>query len=348
MQGHAGPTAGKVACWANPGKATQPTRGSRPPGCARKAGSPSAPSRRTGTASTGRRLVLPGVHVAAEDHREVVAVRRRRGPAAALLIPHLVYIILAYLHKHSCLWRIGRSSAITVRCPWAIGTHPPPTCRVSTGESPSSAAVSSGPSSPASSPPPSGSSSASASSTPSTRTRPAAPVSATTPTSCRSSTTVGVAARNACVVVDDEHPVMSYLCSTCYAVNKKARNILDVPDYRAETNEVLAQIGREYDDRVASHRAAQAHPGHPVGRPRQHPRARSAGVSTASRSPRTPPATTARSSRTRRSATTRTSWCRRSCSRRPESITTGAYNEKQTHCGAGFRNVSSTRRSRSR
>ena len=43
-------------------------------------------------------------------------------------------------------------------------------------------------------------------------------------------TTVGIAARNACVVVDDEHPVMSYLCSTCYAINKKARNILDVPE----------------------------------------------------------------------------------------------------------------------
>jgi hypothetical protein len=47
-------------------------------------------------------------------------------------------------------------------------------------------------------------------------------------------TTVGIAARNACVAVDDEHPVMSYLCSTCYAINKKARNILDVPEYRAE------------------------------------------------------------------------------------------------------------------
>ena len=86
-------------------------------------------------------------------------------------------------------------------------------------------------------------------------------------------TTVGIAARNACVVVDDEHPVMSYLCSTCYAINKKARNILDVPGYRAETNEVLGQIGREYDDRVAVHRAAQAHPRDPVGRPRQRPRA---------------------------------------------------------------------------
>ena len=44
---------------------------------------------------------------------------------------------------------------------------------------------------------------------------------------------------------------MSYLCSTCYAVNKKARNILDVPEYRRETNAVLGKIGREYDDAVA-------------------------------------------------------------------------------------------------
>jgi len=64
-------------------------------------------------------------------------------------------------------------------------------------------------------------------------------------------TTVGIAARNACVAVDDKHPVMSYLCSTCYAINKKARNILDVPEYRDETNAVLAKIGREYDDRIA-------------------------------------------------------------------------------------------------
>ena len=64
-------------------------------------------------------------------------------------------------------------------------------------------------------------------------------------------TTVGIAARNACVAVDDGHPVMSYLCSTCYAVNKKARNILDVPEYRAETNDVLSKIGRCYDDHVA-------------------------------------------------------------------------------------------------
>jgi len=64
-------------------------------------------------------------------------------------------------------------------------------------------------------------------------------------------TTVGLAARNACVAVDDGHPVMSYLCSTCYAINKKARNILDVDEHRTQTNDVLQKIGRQYDDRVA-------------------------------------------------------------------------------------------------
>jgi hypothetical protein len=125
-------------------------------------------------------------------------------------------------------------------------------------------------------------------------------------------TTVGIAARNACVVVDDEHPVMSYLCSTCYAINKKARNILDVPGYRAETNEVL---GRS----AASTTTASPAPSststrsRSCGAPTPASPSSSAGASTASRWPRTPPATTARSSPTRRWATTRTSWCRRSC-----------------------------------
>ena len=64
-------------------------------------------------------------------------------------------------------------------------------------------------------------------------------------------TSVALAARNACVAVEDGHPVMSYLCSTCYAINKKARNILSVPEYRAEANRTLAKIGREYTDSVA-------------------------------------------------------------------------------------------------
>ena len=65
-------------------------------------------------------------------------------------------------------------------------------------------------------------------------------------------TSVALAARNACVAVDSGHPVMSYLCSTCYAINKKARNILAVPEYRADTNRVLAGLGREYTDDVAA------------------------------------------------------------------------------------------------
>lgn len=64
-------------------------------------------------------------------------------------------------------------------------------------------------------------------------------------------TTVGIAARNACVAVDDDHPIISYLCSTCYAINKKAHSILDVPEYRAQTNDVLARIDRCYDDATA-------------------------------------------------------------------------------------------------
>ena len=64
-------------------------------------------------------------------------------------------------------------------------------------------------------------------------------------------TTVAVAARNACVAVAAEHPVMAYMCSTCFAVNKKAGHILGVPEYRAQANGVLAHIGRVYDDHVA-------------------------------------------------------------------------------------------------
>lgn len=64
-------------------------------------------------------------------------------------------------------------------------------------------------------------------------------------------TSVALAARNACVAVDDGHPVMSYLCSTCYAINKKARNILSVDGYRAAANRALARVGREYTDAVA-------------------------------------------------------------------------------------------------
>lgn len=149
-------------------------------------------------------------------------------------------------------------------------------------------------------------------------------------------TTVGIAARNACVCVDDGHPVMSYLCSTCYAINKKAHTILDVPEYRAETNEVLARIGREYDDRVAG----EVRHKHVLdvlwGAHAEIPglvRRRLDGVKVA-----THPAC---------------HYCKVFPDETlgdhedfmvPEemlapagAVATGAYNEKQTHCGAGFR-----------
>lgn len=64
-------------------------------------------------------------------------------------------------------------------------------------------------------------------------------------------TTVAVAARNASVAVEAEHPVMAYMCSTCYAVNKKAAHILEVPACRESANRALHRIGRTYDDVVA-------------------------------------------------------------------------------------------------
>ncbi|HEY4976530.1 MAG TPA: heterodisulfide reductase-related iron-sulfur binding cluster, partial [Gaiellaceae bacterium] len=64
-------------------------------------------------------------------------------------------------------------------------------------------------------------------------------------------TTMTVSARNSCVAVEADHPIQSYLCSTCYAINKKSRNVLEVPEYRKQANEVLAKIGREYNDEVA-------------------------------------------------------------------------------------------------
>lgn len=64
-------------------------------------------------------------------------------------------------------------------------------------------------------------------------------------------TTAAIAARNSCVAVEAGHPIQSYLCSTCYAINKKARNVLEVPEYRKGVNDVLAEIGREYNDEVA-------------------------------------------------------------------------------------------------
>ena len=84
-------------------------------------------------------------------------------------------------------------------------------------------------------------------------------------------TTVALAARNACVAVEDGHPVMSYLCSTCYAINKKAQHILGVEAYRADANRALAKVGREYDATVNEHHPPQPHPRDPLERPQQHP-----------------------------------------------------------------------------
>ena len=81
-------------------------------------------------------------------------------------------------------------------------------------------------------------------------------------------TTAAMAARNACVAVDDGHPVMSYLCSTCYAINKKAHKVLEVPKHREATNRVLAEIDRAYDDRVAGRHRSPPHPRDPLERAR--------------------------------------------------------------------------------
>jgi len=65
-------------------------------------------------------------------------------------------------------------------------------------------------------------------------------------------TSVALAARNACVAVDSGHPVMSYLCSTCYAINKKARNILAVPSTAPTPIACSPSSDREYTDDVAA------------------------------------------------------------------------------------------------
>jgi len=149
-------------------------------------------------------------------------------------------------------------------------------------------------------------------------------------------TTCAVSARNSCVAVAADHPIQSYLCSTCYAINKKSRNVLDVPEYRRATNEVLSAIGREYDDEVAD--AIQHRHTLEILWSRHHSipgliKRRLDGVKVA-----THPA------------------CHY-CKVFPDEVTgdsenfmipedllepagvikTGSYNEKTTHCGAGFR-----------
>ncbi len=89
-------------------------------------------------------------------------------------------------------------------------------------------------------------------------------------------TTAAMSARNSCVAVEAGHPIQSYLCSTCYAINKKARNVLEVPEYRRATNEVLATIGREYDDDVAGADPPHAHARDPLEPPSVDPRSHQA------------------------------------------------------------------------
>lgn len=64
-------------------------------------------------------------------------------------------------------------------------------------------------------------------------------------------TTLTVAARNACVAVEAGHPTMAYLCSTCYAINKKSHHVLEDREQRRAVNAHLEKIGRRYDDAVA-------------------------------------------------------------------------------------------------
>jgi len=149
-------------------------------------------------------------------------------------------------------------------------------------------------------------------------------------------TTVALAARNACVAVDDGHPVVSYLCSTCYAVNKKARNILDVDEYRARTNAVLAKVGRCYDDRVAGtvqHRHALdvlwgAHDSIPGLVQR-----RLDGIKVATH----PACHYCKVFPDETMGSSENFMVPEELLVPAGAVPTGAYNEKTTHCGAGFR-----------
>jgi heterodisulfide reductase subunit B len=150
-------------------------------------------------------------------------------------------------------------------------------------------------------------------------------------------TTVGLAARNACVAVDDGHPVMSYLCSTCYAINKKARDILDVDAYREQTNDVLDKVGRRYDERVAGtvqHKHVLdvlwgAHESVP-----ELVRRRLDGIKVA-----THPACHYCKVFPDETLGSNENFMVPEELLIPAGVTpTGAYNEKQLHCGAGFRN----------
>jgi heterodisulfide reductase subunit B len=150
-------------------------------------------------------------------------------------------------------------------------------------------------------------------------------------------TTVALAARNACVAVEGDHPVMSYLCSTCYAINKKARNVLDVPEYRERTNAVLAKVGRSYDDRIAGtvrHRhtlevlwgAHESIPG--------LVRRRLDGLKVATH----PACHYCKVFPDETLGSNEDFMVPEELLMPAGAVPTGAYNEKTTHCGAGFRN----------
>ena len=128
----------------------------------------------------------------------------------------------------------------------------------------------------------------------------------------------------------------SYLCSTCYAINKKAHRVLEEPEHRREDNRALAGIGREYDDGVAARHPAPPRARGPLVAHKLVP-AWSAAAWAASRWPPIPPATTARSSPTRCSGDSENLMVAEDLLEPAGVIRTGYYNEKTTHCGAGFR-----------
>jgi heterodisulfide reductase subunit B1 len=149
-------------------------------------------------------------------------------------------------------------------------------------------------------------------------------------------TTVGLAARNACVAVEHGHPVMAYLCSTCYAINKKARVILEVEEERARTNAVLARIDRCYDDHVAEtvqHRHALdilwgAHESVPA-----LVRRRLDGIKVATH----PACHYCKVFPDETMGSNENFMVPEELLMPAGAVPTGAYNEKTTHCGAGFR-----------
>lgn len=64
-------------------------------------------------------------------------------------------------------------------------------------------------------------------------------------------TVVGLGARNFCLALKSGHPNIATFCSTCYAVNKKACEILhERQDILEKVNDVLAGIGMKYQNEL--------------------------------------------------------------------------------------------------